>query len=87
MFDRVIASDASEKRIANAQSHETVEYRVAPAENSGAEVSVMAPMVATAEEAEWFVARARAAGIGRAGVMIEVPAAALTAREIFAVTD
>ena len=57
------------------------------AENSGAEVSVMAPMVATAEEAEWFVARARAAGIGRAGVMIEVPAAALTAREIFAVTD
>jgi phosphotransferase system enzyme I (PtsI) len=57
------------------------------AQDSGADVSVMAPMVATAEEAEWFVRRARAAGIARAGVMIEVPAAALTAREIFQVTD
>jgi len=57
------------------------------AADSGADVSVMAPMVATAEEAEWFVARARAAGIRRAGVMIEIPAAALTAREVFEVTD
>jgi phosphotransferase system enzyme I (PtsI) len=57
------------------------------ASDSGAEVSVMAPMVATAEEAEWFVARARAAGVQRAGVMIEIPAAALSAREVFAVTD
>ena len=59
----------------------------AAAADSGADVSVMAPMVATAEEAEWFVARARAAGIERAGVMIEVPAAALTAREVFEATD
>jgi phosphoenolpyruvate-protein phosphotransferase (PTS system enzyme I) len=44
-------------------------------------------MVATAEEAAWFVERARAAGIGRAGVMIEIPAAALSAQEVFAVTD
>jgi phosphotransferase system enzyme I (PtsI) len=57
------------------------------AADSGADVSVMAPMVATAEEAEWFVTRARVAGIQRAGVMIEVPAAALTAAEIFEVTD
>jgi phosphotransferase system enzyme I (PtsI) len=57
------------------------------AADSGADVSVMAPMVATAEEAEWFVARARAAGIRRAGVMIEIPAAALTAREVFEATD
>jgi phosphoenolpyruvate-protein phosphotransferase (PTS system enzyme I) len=57
------------------------------AEDSGADVSVMAPMVATAAEAEWFVARARAAGIQRAGVMIEIPAAALTAREVFEATD
>ena len=57
------------------------------ATDSGADVSVMAPMVATAEEAEWFVGRARAAGIARAGVMIEVPAAALTAKEVFEVTD
>ncbi|HEX4703214.1 MAG TPA: putative PEP-binding protein, partial [Pseudonocardiaceae bacterium] len=55
--------------------------------DSGADVSVMAPMVATAEEAAWFVARARAAGIQRAGVMIEIPAAALTAREVFEETD
>jgi phosphotransferase system enzyme I (PtsI) len=59
----------------------------AAAADTGAEVSVMAPMVATADEAQWFVARARAAGIDRAGVMVEIPAAALTAREIFAVTD
>ncbi|AHI02158.1 phosphoenolpyruvate--protein phosphotransferase [Kutzneria albida] len=57
------------------------------AEQTGAEVSVMAPMVATAEEADWFVKRARAAGLRRAGVMIEVPAAALTAREVFDAVD
>jgi phosphotransferase system enzyme I (PtsI) len=57
------------------------------AADSGADVSVMAPMVAAAEEAAWFVDRARAAGIQRAGVMIEIPAAALTAREVFDVTD
>jgi phosphotransferase system enzyme I (PtsI) len=57
------------------------------AEDTGAEVSVMAPMVATAEEAAWFAERAGAAGIERAGVMIEVPAAALTAREVFEVSD
>ncbi|PRY45856.1 phosphoenolpyruvate--protein phosphotransferase [Umezawaea tangerina] len=57
------------------------------AKDTGADVSVMAPMVATAAEAAWFVKRARAAGIARAGVMIEIPAAALTAREIAAVVD
>ncbi|RSM82264.1 phosphoenolpyruvate--protein phosphotransferase [Amycolatopsis sp. WAC 01375] len=57
------------------------------AQDSGAEVSVMAPMVATAAEAAWFAERARAAGIARAGVMIEIPAAALTAREILDVVD
>ncbi|NIH88303.1 phosphoenolpyruvate--protein phosphotransferase [Amycolatopsis granulosa] len=59
----------------------------AAAAESGAEVSVMAPMVATAEEAAWFAGRVRAAGIARAGVMIEIPAAALAAREILEVTD
>lgn len=57
------------------------------AQDSGAEVSVMAPMVATAAEAAWFAERARAAGITRAGVMIEIPAAALTAREILDAVD
>jgi phosphotransferase system enzyme I (PtsI) len=57
------------------------------AKDSGAEVSVMAPMIATAEEAAWFAGRAHAAGIHRAGVMIEIPAAALAAREILDVVD
>jgi phosphotransferase system enzyme I (PtsI) len=57
------------------------------AKDSGAEVSVMAPMVATAEEAAWFAERARAAGIERSGVMIEIPAAALSAREILDAVD
>ncbi|GAB2998091.1 phosphoenolpyruvate--protein phosphotransferase [Saccharothrix stipae] len=57
------------------------------AADTDAEVSVMAPMVATAAEAAWFVERARAAGLRRAGVMIEIPAAALVAREILAVVD
>ncbi|MFW5420242.1 phosphoenolpyruvate--protein phosphotransferase [Nocardiopsis sp. CNT-189] len=46
------------------------------------ELSVMAPMVTDAEDAEWFAARAAEAGIERAGVMIEVPAAALRARHL-----
>ena len=59
----------------------------AAARDTGAEVSVMAPMVATAQEAAWFAERAHAAGLTRAGVMIEVPAAALSAKEVFAEVD
>ncbi|ASO23163.1 phosphotransferase system enzyme I (PtsI) [Actinoalloteichus hoggarensis] len=57
------------------------------AADSGAVVSVMAPMVATAEEADWFATRARTAGLERVGVMIEVPAAVLTAQEVFDAVD
>ncbi|WHT19481.1 PEP-utilizing enzyme [Crossiella sp. CA-258035] len=64
-----------------------LEAIVAATEDSGAEVSVMAPMVATAEEAAWFAERARAAGVTRAGVMIEIPAAALAAREVLDAVD
>ncbi|QGK71880.1 phosphoenolpyruvate--protein phosphotransferase [Allosaccharopolyspora coralli] len=64
-----------------------LEAVAAAAADSGAEVSVMAPMVATAEETAWFVDRARAAGIDRAGVMIEVPAAAIAARGILEAAD
>ncbi|WP_086818690.1 phosphoenolpyruvate--protein phosphotransferase [Allokutzneria sp. NRRL B-24872] len=64
-----------------------LEAIAAAAEDSGAEVSVMAPMVATAEEAAWFAERVRAAGLPRAGVMIEIPAAALSAKEILAEVD
>jgi len=35
VFDRVIATDASDRQIANALPHQHVEYRVAAAENSG----------------------------------------------------
>lgn len=64
-----------------------LEAIAAAAADSGAEVSVMAPMVATAAEAAWFAERVHAAGIARAGVMIEIPAAALAAREILDVVE
>lgn len=59
---------------------------LATAEES-AEVEVMAPMVATVEEAREFADLARAAGIGRVGIMIETPSAALLAAELFEVVD
>lgn len=52
------------------------------AEGSGAEVWVMAPMIATAEEAEAFVRLAHEHGLTTAGVMVEVPAAALRAEHV-----
>ncbi len=52
-----------------------------------ADIWVMAPMIATLAETESFVAVARAAGIATVGVMVETPAAALTARELMVVAD
>jgi len=49
-----------------------------------ADVWVMAPMVSTVREAEEFVALAASAGLATAGVMVEVPAAALNAGPILA---
>ena len=57
------------------------------ARESSADVRVMAPMVATTAEAAWFATRARAAGVASAGVMIEVPAAALRAGDLLQVVD
>jgi phosphotransferase system enzyme I (PtsI) len=54
---------------------------------TSADVWVMAPMVASADEAAWFCAQARRQPIGRAGVMIEIPAAALRARAVLADAD
>ncbi len=51
------------------------------------ELRVMAPMVADAEEAAAFAEACRAAGIAHAGVMIEIPAAALRARDLAAEAD
>ena len=53
MFDRVIATDASETQIANAESHERVEYGVAPAENSGIG-SVAIDLIMVAQALHWF---------------------------------
>ncbi|WP_454051443.1 phosphoenolpyruvate--protein phosphotransferase [Cellulomonas sp. Marseille-Q8402] len=49
-----------------------------------AEVWVMAPMVATPDEAEGFVRLCAAHGLAQAGVMVEVPAAALCAGPVLA---
>lgn len=57
------------------------------AKDTGADVRVMAPMVATAEEADWFARRVREHGLPKAGVMIEVPAAALRSRHVLADVD
>ena len=53
VFDRVIATDASEKQIANAQSHQNVDYRVAPAENSGIESETL-DLIMVAQALHWF---------------------------------
>lgn len=55
----------------------------AAAKAEDAEVWVMAPMVATAEEARSFAAACAAHGLDRSGVMVEVPAAALRSRWVF----
>lgn len=52
-----------------------------------ADVAVMAPMIATLGETREFAARARAAGIASVGIMLETPAAAITAVELCAEID
>jgi phosphotransferase system enzyme I (PtsI) len=59
----------------------------AAAATSSADVWVMAPMIATVDETEKFVAMCREAGIAKAGVMIEVPSSALLADRILDVAD
>ncbi|MGE0220619.1 phosphoenolpyruvate--protein phosphotransferase [Mycolicibacterium sp.] len=58
----------------------------AAAERTGNAPWVMAPMIATAQEAEHFAAQARSHGL-TPGVMIEVPAAALLADRILEHVD
>ena len=53
VFDRVIATDASEKQIANAESHQMVKYRVAPAENSGIGSKTI-DLIMVAQALHWF---------------------------------
>jgi ubiquinone/menaquinone biosynthesis C-methylase UbiE len=53
VFDRVLATDASEKQIANAQRHERVEYRVAPAEESKLKLTSV-DLVMVAQALHWL---------------------------------
>jgi phosphoenolpyruvate-protein phosphotransferase (PTS system enzyme I) len=59
----------------------------AAVEKTGAHARVMAPMVATSDEAAWFADQAHSAGLTTVGVMIEVPSAALRARHVLAPVD
>jgi len=51
-------------------------------ERTGADVRVMAPMVTTEAEAQWFAERVRARGM-QAGIMIETPSTVLLADRLF----
>jgi len=53
VFDRVIATDASENQIANAQPHQKVEYRVESAERSDLD-SETVDLVMVAQALHWF---------------------------------
>jgi SAM-dependent methyltransferase len=52
-FERVIATDASEKQVANAEAHPRVDYRVAPAERSGFPAHSV-DLVTVAQALHWF---------------------------------
>jgi SAM-dependent methyltransferase len=53
VFDRVIATDASENQITNAEPHGRVDYRVAPAENSGIGSGTI-DLIMVAQALHWF---------------------------------
>jgi ubiquinone/menaquinone biosynthesis C-methylase UbiE len=53
VFERVIATDPSEKQIANADRHSRVEYRVATAEDSSLEPNC-ADLITVAQALHWF---------------------------------
>lgn len=57
------------------------------AADTGDQVWVMAPMVATVDEAVWFRALCERHGLHRVGVMVEIPSAALLAEELLGVVD
>jgi len=57
------------------------------ASRTSADVWVMAPMIATAGEAARFHLYCREAGLPKAGVMVEIPAAALRAESLLSEVD
>lgn len=52
-FEHVVATDASAQQIGQAQAHERVEYRVAPAEKSGLAAHSV-DLITVAQAAHWF---------------------------------
>src|SRR5205823_14427789 len=52
-FEHVVATDASEKQITNTTPHPRVEYRIAPAENSGIDSNTI-DLVTIAQALHWF---------------------------------
>jgi ubiquinone/menaquinone biosynthesis C-methylase UbiE len=52
-FDQVVATDISEQQVAAAEPHPRVEYRVAPAEQSGL-ASASVSLVTVAQALHWF---------------------------------
>jgi len=52
-FDRVVATDASASQIANAEAHERVEYRTAPADRSGL-AAASVDLITVAQAAHWL---------------------------------
>lgn len=59
----------------------------AAAKATGADLRVMAPMVATKAEAAWFAEQARDAGVETVGVMVEVPSVALRSAQVLSEVD
>lgn len=53
LFDHVIATDASGEQIENAEPHDRVSYRVAPAENSGIDDGTV-DLIMVAQALHWF---------------------------------
>jgi SAM-dependent methyltransferase len=53
VFDHVIATDASEKQIANAQPHKKIEYRIEPVERTTVQ-SERVDLVMVAQALHWF---------------------------------
>jgi phosphotransferase system enzyme I (PtsI) len=54
---------------------------------TNADLWVMAPMIATVDETEYFVSLARELGLKTTGVMVEVPSAAILATELLKIAD
>ncbi|MFC5370559.1 phosphoenolpyruvate--protein phosphotransferase [Arcanobacterium bovis] len=54
---------------------------------TGADVRVMAPMIATASEARWFAEKVKAVGLPKAGAMVEIASTAILAGRVMREVD